>query len=92
MSKEITESLRDPSCLSPFSPLYSQNGKATLGEEAADEIERLREEVNTLHKEVDVLVDHVLEVRGLLKECLQWLDLNAAPTLCDRVRKELSDD
>lgn len=66
-------------------------------EQLQSENERLREEVNTLHKEVDVLVDHVLEVRGLLKECLQWLDLykynhNTAPTLCDRVRKELSNE
>jgi len=61
--------------------------------EAADEIELLRGEVEGYGKEVDVMVDHVLELRRLLRKCRDYyveLGMSSVDTdLCDRINKEL---
>jgi len=70
-----------------------RNMSLTVCCEAADEIELLRGEVEGYGKEVDVLVDHVLELRRLLRKCRDYyveLGMSSVDTdLCDRINKEL---
>ena len=54
------------------------------------EIERLLEEVDTLHEEVDVLVDYVLEVRGLIKDIYDRGGISNE--LWHRIKSEVNDE